>query len=246
VLPRGGSSMRYNAIKHLEQFVETHSENWYNFAEEATLEQIDELYVVVGVQHATSWALTSYSSESSSVSFSLGLQVAAVAGVDGSYTPFWEGSMPCDRRFCDVEQLKVDARQNQAIFVNTVRIRDRNRFRLKLWSKNAKGLSLVPAKGSGTDGREDTSPQGGSGPPLQFGGTNQSFFGPNSSDPSPSPSYGVDHNESSSQLSDASSIFTSCSTPSEYFSSEEATSSESDDPEMNSDPDLLVSFRRCE
>jgi hypothetical protein len=234
--------MRYNATKHLERFIETHCENWYNFVEEATLEQIDELYVVVGVQHATSWALTSYSSESSSASFLLKLQVAAVAEVDGSYTLSWEGSMPCDRRVCDVEQLKVDARRNQAIFVNTVRIRDR--FRFKFWSKNAKGLSLVPDKGNGTDGREDTNPQGGSGSPSQFGGTNQSIFRPNSSNPSPSPSYEVDHNESSSQLSDASSISTNHSTLSEYLDSEETTSSESDEPEMDADPDLLVSFCR--
>jgi hypothetical protein len=205
VLPKGGSSSQYFATSHLEMFIEKHSENWFSFVKRATLESIRKLEVIVGVHHATSWALASYSSESSSAGLSLKLMVGPVAAVDDSYNLSWESLTSCDRRVCDTEQCSRDAHQNQAIFVTSVHIYNQSRSWLKEYLTKRPVFSRT--KGGRADGREDGF-QGGSGSTSQPSGADQSSFSPGPSHHSPSPNDGLDHIELS-RASDTSSTSTS-------------------------------------
>jgi hypothetical protein len=225
-------------------FIEKHSENWFSFAKEVTLERrhLRTLSVIVGVHHATSWALASHSSESSSTGLSLNLKVGAVAGVDGSYDLSWESSTSCAHRVCKAEQRKKHAYQNQAIFVTSVHINDHSRSLMKRVKDAIRFISR--AKGGRTVNPKDMHPQGGSGTTSHSGGANQSSSGSSASHHSPSPSDELDHTDTWSRTSNASSTSTTHSNPSQYPASDETTLSASAHAETEAIrvPDPLVSI----
>jgi hypothetical protein len=243
VLPgRGASSRRYNAREDLREFAEAHADNWFNFVRNVFRErEANRLSVIVGIHHATDWALASYSSHSSSAGLSFKVNVGSVVTADGSYDLSWESSSSDGGRVCTLEQRKQNAPQNQAIFMEAVHI-----YAQSFWKrvKTAISPSLRAKFGRRVSG-EDMKSQGGSRSSSQpDGGANQSSTGPSATHPK-SPSDGLDLTESSRRASNASSTSTSYSDLSGFNADEEAASSASDDPETDAPPDLLVSLCRC-
>jgi hypothetical protein len=216
-LPEGGSSSQYFATHHLNMFIKKHSKNWFSFVKKVTLEDhdIQKLSVIVGVHHTKSWALASYSSESSSAGFSLKLKVGAVAGVDGGYDLSWESSPSCSRRVCKAEQRRKKARQNQAIFIKSVHVTDQSRSLMNRVKDALRWISQI-FRGKRRDGREDINPLERSGSAFRPARPKRTSHKPKS--------LRLDSTESSSRPRNVSSTSSNRNNPSEYPGSDETDS----------------------
>ncbi|KAF7312720.1 hypothetical protein MIND_00286800 [Mycena indigotica] len=120
VLPQGASRENLLPESHFREFVRHHAEDWYNFAEAsgylggADTDAGEDLFVVTGCDKTSSWGIATASSLSTTVGFSLKLELVGL--VEGKLEPRFEWHR-ITTSAVRLSSSKADDLQNQCVFV---------------------------------------------------------------------------------------------------------------------------------
>jgi hypothetical protein len=135
VLPMGAVSSKFYGTDGLSQWIMSkHVDRWFNFVQNFERDAPDMLYIVTGVYHAKSWALSAYINTSESSDNSRKLKISPASpdvGAGGTYDLSWEADYSDPGHVCRPEQCSPDARCNQAVFIKCLPIVKPNQPRFK-------------------------------------------------------------------------------------------------------------------
>ncbi|KAF7348626.1 Tkl tkl-ccin protein kinase [Mycena venus] len=143
LMPEGASRMNLRFLDIFRQQALKHAQQWYAFLKDlGCMVENGELYLVTGVDKASSWIVGAVENQSQDCSISLKLKAAQIGSAGGSYTWQWETG----GAFADSGPRRLPGEdpsaQNQTVFLRGFRIA----LHSLAWRKISQAIPVVDSK----------------------------------------------------------------------------------------------------